>query len=138
MDPEPIKAKLIGFGMQLLEGIDPNPENYVTAGIIHNTRQQVGVLCRLEPNKQAMVRLTMFFVIPISLTSLFLFTDVPFDSQIQQRYCITVHLRTAIRTVLIHMANTSHGPKKKQYPIFGRKTFYFLLFVVPIMLCGEK
>lgn len=55
LDPEPIKTKLIGFGMQLLEGIDPNPENYVTAGIIHSTRQQVGVLCRLEPNRQALV-----------------------------------------------------------------------------------
>lgn len=55
LEPEPIKAKLIGFGMQLLEGIDPNPENYVTAGIIHNSRQQIGVLCRLEPNKQALV-----------------------------------------------------------------------------------
>lgn len=72
LDPEPIKAKLIGFGMQLLEGIDPNPENYVTAGIIHNTRQQVGVLCRLEPNKQAMVCVTFCFVIPISLISFFL------------------------------------------------------------------
>ena len=41
--------------MQLLEGIDPNPENYVTAGIVHSSRQQVGVLCRLEPNKQAQV-----------------------------------------------------------------------------------
>jgi AP-2 complex subunit alpha len=41
--------------MQFLEGIDPNPENYVTAGIVHNSRQQVGVLCRLEPNKQALV-----------------------------------------------------------------------------------
>lgn len=41
--------------MQLLEGIDPNPENYVMAGIIHTKTQQIGVLCRLEPNTQAMV-----------------------------------------------------------------------------------
>ena len=56
MDPEPIKTKLIGFGMQLLEGIDPNPENYVTAGILHTKQQQIGCLLRLEPNKQAGVR----------------------------------------------------------------------------------
>lgn len=55
MDVEAIKAKLIGFGMKLLEGIDPNPENYVCAGIIHATSGQTGVLSRLEPNKQAMV-----------------------------------------------------------------------------------
>ncbi|KAI1285154.1 AP-2 complex subunit alpha [Halotydeus destructor] len=60
LDPEPIKTKLIGFGMQLLEGIDPNPENYVTAGILHTKTQQVGCLLRLEPNKQAsMFRLTV-------------------------------------------------------------------------------
>ena len=39
--------------MQLLEGIDPNPENYVTAGILHTKQQQIGCLLRLEPNKQA-------------------------------------------------------------------------------------
>jgi len=42
--------------MQLLEGIDPNPENYVTAGILHTKQQQIGCLLRLEPNKQAGVR----------------------------------------------------------------------------------
>lgn len=62
LDPEPIKTKLIGFGMQLLEGIDPNPENYVTAGIIHTRNQQIGCLVRLEPNKQAMVSLASIFV----------------------------------------------------------------------------
>jgi AP-2 complex subunit alpha len=60
MDPEPIKTKLIGFGMQLIEGIDPNPDNYVCAGIIHTKQQQIGCLLRLEPNKQAnMFRLTV-------------------------------------------------------------------------------
>jgi len=60
LDPEPIRAKLMGSGMQLLDGIDPNPENYVLAGIIHTKTQQVGVLCRLEPNSQAMMfRLTV-------------------------------------------------------------------------------
>lgn len=46
--------------MQLLDGIDPNPDNMVCAGIIHTQTQQVGCLLRLEPNKQAqMFRLTI-------------------------------------------------------------------------------
>lgn len=41
--------------MQLLDGIDPNPDNFVCAGIVHMRAQQVGCLLRLEPNKQAQV-----------------------------------------------------------------------------------
>ena len=72
------KNKLSGFGMQLLEGwkefankvwlmnlifnffegIDPNPDNMVCAGIIHTQSHQVGCLLRLEPNKQAQVSFT--------------------------------------------------------------------------------
>jgi len=56
---ESTKTKLIGYGFQLLEGIDPNPDNFVCAGIIHTRAVQIGVLLRLEPNKQAgMYRLT--------------------------------------------------------------------------------
>ncbi|CRL05770.1 CLUMA_CG018798, isoform A [Clunio marinus] len=54
------RNKLSGFGMQLLDGIDPNPDNMVCAGIIHTQSHQVGCLLRLEPNKQAqMFRLTV-------------------------------------------------------------------------------
>lgn len=60
MDLPGARNKLTGFGVQLLEGIDPNPENMVCAGIIHTQLQQVGCLLRLEPNKQAqMFRLTI-------------------------------------------------------------------------------
>lgn len=60
MESAQIKTKLIGFGMQLLEGIDPNPENFVCAAIIHTRTQQIGCLLRLEPNRQAqMYRLTI-------------------------------------------------------------------------------
>ncbi|XP_054708680.1 AP-2 complex subunit alpha-2-like [Uloborus diversus] len=60
MDTETTKTKLNGFGIQLLEGIDPNPENFVCAGIIHTRAVQVGCLLRLEPNRQAqMYRLTV-------------------------------------------------------------------------------
>lgn len=43
-----------------LEGIDPNPDNFVTAGIIHTKSAQIGYLIRLEPNTQVhMYRLTI-------------------------------------------------------------------------------
>ncbi|CAH2325370.1 AP-2 complex subunit alpha-2 isoform X1 [Pelobates cultripes] len=60
MDNEITKAKLIGFGPALLENVDPNPSNYVAAGIIQTKSRQVGCLLRLEPNVQAqMYRLTI-------------------------------------------------------------------------------
>jgi AP-2 complex subunit alpha len=55
MDTAAVRTKLLGFGMQLLDGIDPNPENFVCAGIVHTSTQQIGCLLRLEPNKQAQV-----------------------------------------------------------------------------------
>ncbi|KAM3919533.1 AP-2 complex subunit alpha-2 isoform 4-T4 [Leptodactylus fuscus] len=60
MDPEIVKAKIIGFGPALLENVDPNPSNFVAAGIIQTKSRQVGCLLRLEPNMQAqMYRLTI-------------------------------------------------------------------------------
>uniref|UniRef100_M3YD34 Clathrin adaptor alpha/beta/gamma-adaptin appendage Ig-like subdomain domain-containing protein n=1 Tax=Mustela putorius furo TaxID=9669 RepID=M3YD34_MUSPF len=60
MDTEITKAKIIGFGSALLEDVDPNPANFVGAGIIHTRTTQIGCLLRLEPNLQAqMYRLTL-------------------------------------------------------------------------------
>jgi len=60
MDPTQVKTKLIGYGFSLLEGVDPNPDNYVCAGIIHTKTIQIGCLMRLEPNHSAnMYRLTV-------------------------------------------------------------------------------
>ncbi|XP_013364501.1 PREDICTED: AP-2 complex subunit alpha-1 isoform X2 [Chinchilla lanigera] len=53
MDAEVTKAKLLGFGSALLDNVDPNPENFVGAGIIQTKALQVGCLLRLEPNAQA-------------------------------------------------------------------------------------
>ncbi|XP_070200712.1 AP-2 complex subunit alpha-2-like [Littorina saxatilis] len=58
-DTEQSKQKLLGFGVSILEGIDPNPDNFVSSGIVHTRTQQIGCLVRLEPNRQAeMYRLT--------------------------------------------------------------------------------
>ncbi|XP_028404796.1 AP-2 complex subunit alpha-2-like [Dendronephthya gigantea] len=60
MDSETVKTKLIGFGCGVLENVDPNPDNYVCAGIIGTKATQVGVLIRLEPNSSSqMYRLTI-------------------------------------------------------------------------------
>ncbi|WKY04206.1 hypothetical protein Q1695_005299 [Nippostrongylus brasiliensis] len=60
MDPALVTQKLVGLGAKLLTDVDPNPDNYVCAGIIHTQTQQIGTLIRLEPNKQAkMYRLTV-------------------------------------------------------------------------------
>lgn len=60
MDIEQVKTKLLGFSMSVLLDIDPNPENFVSAGILYTRTAQIGILARLEPNKQAqMYRLTI-------------------------------------------------------------------------------
>ncbi|XP_045887986.1 AP-2 complex subunit alpha-2 isoform X2 [Micropterus dolomieu] len=60
MDTDVTKAKIVGFGVALLDGVDPNPANFVGAGVIHTKNTQVGCLLRLEPNAQAqMYRLTL-------------------------------------------------------------------------------
>lgn len=60
MDTNATGVKLSGFGMHLLKGIDPNPDNFVCAAILHTRTQQIGCLLRLEPNRQAqMYRLTI-------------------------------------------------------------------------------
>eukprot|EP01136_Pigoraptor_vietnamica_P022658 Opistho-1_new@74048 len=59
MDVSVMKKKVSAFGLTLLEGIDPNADNAVGAGIIQTTSGQVGCLLRLEPNMEAkMYRLT--------------------------------------------------------------------------------
>ncbi|XP_049418909.1 AP-2 complex subunit alpha-2 isoform X2 [Epinephelus fuscoguttatus] len=60
MDRDVTNAKILGFGVALLDGVDPNPANFVGAGVIHTKNSQVGCLLRLEPNTQAqMYRLTV-------------------------------------------------------------------------------
>ena len=41
--------------MSLLQNVDPNPENFVCAGIIKGSSVQMGTLLRLEPNRQGQV-----------------------------------------------------------------------------------
>ncbi|XP_071497904.1 AP-2 complex subunit alpha-2-like isoform X2 [Diadema antillarum] len=53
MDVAVNRTKLLGTGIGLLDGVDPNPENFVGAGIINTKSAQIGCLMRLEPNQQA-------------------------------------------------------------------------------------
>jgi len=82
------KTRLIGYGFQLLENIDPNPDNFVCAGIIHTRSLQIGCLLRLEPNKQAqMYRLTTrssVEAVSQHITAVLCETlNVPFNHQIE-------------------------------------------------------
>ncbi|KAM6950566.1 AP-2 complex subunit alpha-2-like isoform 2-T2 [Lycodopsis pacificus] len=56
MDTDVTNAKILGFGVALLDGVDPSPANFVGAGVIHTKNTQVGCLLRLEPNTQALVK----------------------------------------------------------------------------------
>ena len=49
-------TQVSGFGLQVLEGVDPKMDNLVGAGIIVCEGSQIGCLLRLEPSKQAQVR----------------------------------------------------------------------------------
>ncbi|TSM20284.1 AP-2 complex subunit alpha-2 [Bagarius yarrelli] len=51
MDTEITKAKIIGFGTALLDGVDPNPSNFVGAGVIHTKTVQVGCLTQLKRSR---------------------------------------------------------------------------------------
>ena len=48
--------------MEIMEGIDPNPDNYVGGAILSSTTVLVGCLLRLEPNKQTEVCIVLLFL----------------------------------------------------------------------------
>ena len=55
MDNDLVKGKVNGFGFQVLDGVDPKPDNLVGAGIVMCEGSQIGCLLRLEPSKAALV-----------------------------------------------------------------------------------
>lgn len=93
MDLTQVRTKLQGFGMQLLDGIDPNPDNFVCAGIVHMRAQQVGCLLRLEPNKQAQV--SSLWVLGCSRHAQRL---VHSRSQLRNSYCFLQMFRLTVRS----------------------------------------
>lgn len=57
LDQERYRQVIGGHRLNLLEGVDPNPNNLVAAGILHTSVDgKVGCLLRFEPNKDAKVR----------------------------------------------------------------------------------
>ena len=51
-----------GHSLNVLDGVDPNPNNLVAAGILHMSADgKVGCLMRMEPNREAKVRARVFF-----------------------------------------------------------------------------
>lgn len=58
---ESVRNILAGYRFGLLDDVDPNPSNFVGAGVVHGGKAgKVGALLRLEPNmEQHMYRLTV-------------------------------------------------------------------------------
>lgn len=57
-------TQLTGFGIAIQNDVDPNPENFVCAGIIKVKVAQIGCLLRLEPNRQAQVTMKSIHTVP--------------------------------------------------------------------------
>ncbi len=79
MDSTQTKTKLIGYGFSILENVDPNPDNYVSAGIVHTRTSQIGCLLRLEPNLQAHVSVKKrlhYNIVAIFVYEVVLFIDL--------------------------------------------------------------
>jgi len=54
LDQERYRQVIGGHRLNLLEGVDPNPNNLVAAGILHTSVDgKVGCLLRFEPNRDA-------------------------------------------------------------------------------------
>ena len=63
------KAIISGSSFGILDDVDPNPTNLVGAGVLHTSQAgKVGCLLRLEPNREAKVRLP-FFGVNMDLTT---------------------------------------------------------------------
>jgi AP-2 complex subunit alpha len=58
LDLDKHRRMVSGHRLNVLDGIDPNPNNLVAAGVLHmSVEGKVGCLLRLEPNREAKVRL---------------------------------------------------------------------------------
>jgi AP-2 complex subunit alpha len=54
-DTASARTKLTAFGLTILDGVDPNPSNFVTAALINTESGQIGCLARIEPSFAAKV-----------------------------------------------------------------------------------
>ena len=52
-----LSPQLAAFGLSVLEDVDPNPANFVSAGVITTASVLVGCLLRLEPNTETKVQI---------------------------------------------------------------------------------
>lgn len=83
-----LRGSIEGFRWRLLERVDPNPKNFVGAGVLHTSGGgKFGCLMRLEPNYETQVGLPFFpFLYPFFLTLFRVFSSlvsplglVPYD-----------------------------------------------------------
>jgi hypothetical protein len=60
-----VSLQLTGFGIAIQANVDPNPENFICAGIIKVKLAQIGCLLRLEPNRQAQVNIVLYCLLVV-------------------------------------------------------------------------
>ena len=56
-----LSLQLLGLGVSVVESIDPNPSNFVSAGILNTKVALIGCLLRLEPNAEKKVSTAVLF-----------------------------------------------------------------------------
>lgn len=104
MEGDNLQTKLSGFGFTLLENVDPNPENFVSAAIFHSRQMQVGCLLRLEPNKQANVSCMQLSPTGPSRSliafAFFSVVDVPIDDSLEPRCHFCPLMRSSAGSIL--------------------------------------
>ena len=72
LDLSRYRQALLGSKLNVLEGVDPNPNNLVAAGVLHmSVDGKVGCLLRMEPNKEAKVHIPPSYL-PLQLMTSFL------------------------------------------------------------------
>ena len=81
--------------------MDPNPENFVGAGIIQTKALQVGCLLRLEPNAQAQVS-------GGSQGRLLCVHSLPFRSLFLPAFCLSISFTAFVTSLLPFILSLYH------------------------------
>ena len=93
-------SQLSGFGLSILEGVDPNSDNFVSAGIITTRSVLVGCLLRLEPNLQTKVLTTQSLV--LTLSPLFIAFSHTLSHSLKLIYSLTLSHALSLFQTLSH------------------------------------
>lgn len=95
-----------------MENIDPNPENYVCAGVIQTKSQQIGCLLRLEPNAQAQVKHSASM--DINLNNCYCFINSAKEGHVTARVSLLDgKITKKSEQILMKVSGNVNGPRKR-------------------------